>query len=131
MSDENPYKFNTPAEMWEMVEKLGYDLKEQPYPIVNISRTPLETLWPSKGVRYGEGDGPKATYVTVAFGADVNTPSGPLPAVICLLRDDVEVKLRKVWDEIKKDLNTKKEFNLFPPGWKPAPGFEDPRKDWN
>ena len=131
MSDGNPYKFDSPAELMSMVKDLGYDLDQKPRPVVDISRTPLETLWPTKCISHSEDGGPSADYAAVAFGPDVNTPWGPLPAVIVLLRKDVEAKLFKdAMVTADTTVKPKPKLDLFPPGWKPAPGFEDPRKGW-
>lgn len=140
MSDGNPYKFNSPAELMDMIKELGYDPDQQPRPVIDISRTPFETLWPTHSIEHSEGNGPKAEYTSVAFGDDVPTPWGPLPRVILLLRKDVEAKLLKDGIQTpdrqapaslaKPWTPPKKKFDLFPPGWKPAPGFTDPRKEW-
>lgn len=46
MKTLNPsdYKFETLSEMIEMIESLGYTEKDTPAVVVNISRTPFESL---------------------------------------------------------------------------------------
>ena len=130
--EDNPYTFNTPAELIEQIEALGYADPEDNKIVVNISRTPLESVWPSKDVNYGN---PSKPYESVGFGGNVSTPWGALPEVIVLVRKDVANQLRKYplkprlpW-EPEQAVKIHKPSSLFPPGWKPAPGFTDPRKD--
>lgn len=111
-----------------MTEALGYDMNQKPRPIIDISRTPFESLWQTLNVRHSEDGGPVAEYTPLAFGPDVSTPIGPCPQCVVLLRKDVEAKLRKV-KPTEQPVEVEKKFNLFPPGWKPAPGFTDPRKE--
>ena len=129
MADVNPYVFNTPSEMQKKIDELGlkHDIPDANSIVVEISRTPFESLCWEKEVEYGT---PPQKYKPVCFGEDVPTPWGPLPAKIYLVRMDVIKQLRKTPEQIEQDLGLKKRINLFPPGWKPAPGFEDPRKDF-
>ena len=123
-------KFGTPAELVESIEALGYKDPLDNMIIVDISRTPLESIWPSQDVDYGD---PPQKYMSVAYGNNVLTPWGPLPELILLVRKDVMSKLKT--DHVKDttqltENGNKHKISLFPPGWKPAPGFTDPRKDY-
>lgn len=124
------YKFKTVGELEEMVKALGHDLeKEDPQPIYNISRTPIESIWPGE-LDYADDPFKKARYQSIGFGPDVSTPWGPLPRVIILLRKDIAEKLEVGYKEPPKTpVVSVKKFTLFPPGWKPAPGFTDPREE--
>lgn len=124
------YKFKTVGEMYDMVKAMGHDLeKEDPKPIYNISRTPIESIWPEE-IDYADEPFKHARYQSLGFGSDVNTPWGPLPRVIMLLRKDIAEKLEVSYKEPPKaSVAAKKKFTLFPPGWKPAPGFKDPREE--
>ena len=128
------YTFNSAGALDEQVKALGYtDPWGKDGIIVDISRTPLESIWPSKDVNYGD---PPQKYEAVAFGNDVPTPWGLLPKLILLVRKDVIDKLKKHPDETRlpwdpeKATVVRKPSSLFHPGWKPAPGFSDPRKDF-
>lgn len=133
--EDNPYTFNSPAELIEQIEALGYADPQDNKIVVDISRTPLESIWPSKDVNY---DNPPQSYESVGFGGNVSTPWGALPEVIVLVRKDVANQLKKnppkpedtrlPW-EPEQVVKIHKSSSLFPPGWKPAPGFTDPRKD--
>lgn len=124
------YKFKTVGELEEMVKALGHDLeKEDPQPIYNISRTPIESIWPGE-LDYADEPFKKARYQSIGFGPDVSTPWGPLPRVIILLRKDIAEKLEVGYKEPPKGpIVSEKKFTLFHPGWKPAPGFTDPREE--
>ena len=86
------YKFKTTTELYDLLEKMGHSPNEEPVPVYNISRTPLESIWPAT-VTYKEGGHQQAEYQSLGFGDDVNTPNGPLPEVILLLRLDIAEKL--------------------------------------
>lgn len=123
-------KLGTPADLVASIEALGYKDPLNNLIIVDISRTPLESIWPSDDVDYGD---PPQKYMSVAYGDNVSTPWGPLPELILLVRKDVMSKLRTdhVKDTIQRtESGNKHKISLFPPGWKPAPGFTDPRKDY-
>ena len=125
------YKFKTVGEMYDMVKDMGHDLeKEDPQPIYNISRTPIESIWPGE-LDYADDPFKTARYQSIGFGPDVSTPWGPLPHVIMLLRKDIAEKLEVGYKEppIAAPVVAEKKFTLFPPGWKPAPGFVDPREE--
>lgn len=134
--EDNPYTFNSPAELIEQIEALGHADPQGNEIVVDISRTPLESIWPSKDVNYGK---PPQSYESVGFGGNVMTPWGVLPEVIVLVRKDVVNKLKKnppkpedvrlPWNP-EQAVKIHKPSSLFPPGWKPAPGFTDPRKDF-
>lgn len=123
-------KLGTPAELVASIEALGYKDPLDNMIIVDISRTPLESIWPSQDVDYGD---PPQKYMSVAYGNNVSTPWGPLPELILLVRKDVMSKLKtdhvKDTTQLTESCN-KHKISLFPPGWKPAPGFTDPRKDF-
>lgn len=73
------YKFKSVGELEEMVKGLGHDLeKEDPKPLYNISRTPIESIWPGE-IDYADEPFKTACYQSLGFGPDVNTPWGPLP----------------------------------------------------
>ena len=124
------YKFKTVGEMEDMVKAMGHDLeKEDPQPLYNISRTPIESIWPGE-LDYADEPFKKGRYQSIGFGPDVNTPWGSLPRVIILLRKDIAEKLEVGYKEPPKaPVVDEKKFTLFPPGWKPAPGFTDPREE--
>lgn len=134
--EDNPYTFNSPAELIEQIEALGHADPQDNEIVVDISRTPLESIWPSKDVNYGD---PPQSYESVGFGGNVSTPWGELPEVIVLVRKDVANQLKKnppkpedirlPWNP-EQAVKIHKPSSLFPPGWKPAPGFTDPRKDF-
>lgn len=134
--EDNPYTFNSPAELIEQIEALGHADPQGNKIVVDISRTPLESIWPSKDVNYGN---PPQSYESVGFGGNVSTPWGALPEVIVLVRKDVINQLKKnppkpedtrlPWNP-EQAVKIHKPSSLFPPGWKPAPGFTDPRKDY-
>lgn len=134
--EDNPYTFNNPAELIEQIEALGHADPQGNKIVVDISRTPLESIWPSKDVNYGN---PSQPYESVGFGGNVSTPWGALPEVIVLVRKDVINQLKKnppkpedirlPWNP-EQAVKIHKPSSLFPPGWKPAPGFTDPRKDY-
>lgn len=134
--DDNPYTFNNPADLIEQIEAFGYADPQGNKIVVDISRTPLESVWPSKDVNYGN---PSQSYESVGFGGNVMTPWGALPEVIVLVRKDVANQLKKnppkpedirlPWNP-EQAVRIHKPSRLFPPGWKPAPGFTDPRKDF-
>ena len=126
MSNAKP-SFSSPSDLWQKVKDAGFNPEEV---IVDISRTPLESLWGCKSVDYGE---PPKPHNCIAFGEDVPTPWGYLPQVILLIRSDVYEKLgelahpQPVPEQPKKPRI--KASDLFPKDWKPKPGFTDPRID--
>ena len=83
------YKFKNIKDLFDMVHGLGHSDDEEPKPIQDISRTPLESTWPGR-INYQGTD-----YVSVAFGQDVNTPWGPLPEHIFLVRADIASQLEE------------------------------------
>lgn len=142
MSNLGFAQFNTAHDCIEEVKKINEELvksgkaaKGEPYDI--ISRTPFESLWPAKNINYNGG-----IYDTVAWGGDVMTPSGPLPACILVVRKDIcniiekvdvgvlkvlraaRDEVRAAWDKSVESATVVKK-PLRGPGWKPAPGFED------
>ena len=112
--------WNTLQEMYEVIEELGYDTDQV---VVDISRTPLESLYGARDVNYGD---PPQKYAAIGFGDSVSTPWGPLPHVILLVRNDV-------WSRIcgEKDNGPRlvppepPKPSLIPKNWRPAPGFQD------
>ena len=135
--EDNSYTFDSSKALDEQVRALGYtDPWGKDNIIIDISRTPLESIWPSKDVNYGN---PPQSYESVGFGGNVSTPWGALPEVIVLVRKDVISQLKKnppkpedirlPWNP-EQAVKIHKPSSLFPPGWKPAPGFTDPRKDY-
>jgi hypothetical protein len=127
MKTLNPsdYKFETLSEMIEMIESLGYTEKDTPAVVVNIARTPFESLWGASEVNYGN---PPTKYTCHGFGPVRYHIGGELPEYVILVRKDVSDKLRK--DHSESGLATsvdkpKDKQPLIPKNWKPAPGFED------
>jgi hypothetical protein len=123
--DPADYKFETLSEMIEMIESLGYTEKDTPAVVVNISRTPFESLWGASEVNYGN---PPTKYTCHGFGPVRYHIGGELPEYVILVRKDVSDKLRK--DHSESGLATavdkpKDKQPLIPKNWKPAPGFED------
>lgn len=60
----------------------------------------------------------------------MSTPRGDRCHTILLLRKDIAEKLEVGHQESPKGtIASKKKFTLFPPGWKPAPGFTDLREE--
>lgn len=123
------YKFKSLSEMMDMVKELGYKETDDPAAVYEITGTPLESIWPSEGVEYNDGHHWPGTYRALGFGPNRSTPWGYLPLHIILLREDIAARL-EVGSKPSKEEQTpmKPKINLFPPGWKPAPGFEDPRE---
>jgi hypothetical protein len=128
MKTLNPsdYKFETLPEMIDMIQSLGYNTeKDMPDILINISRTPFESLWGSSEVNYGN---PPTKYTCHGFGPIGHYVGGSLPELVILVRKDVSDKLRK--DHSESGLSTavdrpKDKQPLIPKNWKPAPGFED------
>lgn len=122
--DPSDYKFKTLAEMISMIESLGYTEKDTPAVVVNISRTPFESLWGSSEVNYGN---PPTKYTCHGFGPVRYHIGGELPEYVILVRKDVSDKLRKDRSELGLPTTTKPKDKkpLIPKDWKPAPGFED------
>ena len=75
--------YSTLDELFKSIEALGYNHKEV---VVDISRTPLESLYGCGHVSYGD---PPREYECVGYGPDVNTPQGLLPEIVLLVRQDV------------------------------------------
>ena len=122
--DPSDYKFKTLAEMISMIESLGYTEKDTPAVVVNISRTPFESLWGSSEVIYGN---PPTKYTCHGFGPVRYHIGGELPEYVILVRKDVSDKLRKDRSELGLPTTTKPKDKkpLISKDWKPAPGFED------
>ena len=89
MEPGKKYKFKTVKDLLEMVHELGHSDNEKPAPICDISRTPLESVYPGS-INYKGAD-----YVSVGFGGDANTPWGLLPEIILLVRQDIASKLEE------------------------------------
>ena len=117
------YPFKDLSELHDKIVEAGFDPNDHEI-VVNISRTPLESMYPEE-VSYGN---PARKYTSLGFGSDVDTPWGPLPEIVLLLRSDVLEKIIESSPiESSPKVEPKKKVDLFPPGWKPRPGFTDPR----
>ena len=114
--------FNNLKELHDKIVEAGFDPNDEDV-VVNISRTPLESIFPGKA-NYGDQ---AKEYDSFGFGPMVGTPWGPLPEIILLVRSDVIAKISGATPEKPKEAKKPKTSSLFPPGWKPAPGFTDPR----
>lgn len=123
--DPSDYKFKTLAEMIDMIQALGYNTeKDMPDILIDISRTPFESLWGSSEVNYGN---PPTKYTCHGFGPIRHYVGGSLPEHVILVRKDVSDKLRKDYSELGLSTTTKPKDRepLISKNWKPAPGFED------
>lgn len=124
------YKFTNLWELIDQIKALGYNpesKEKKDQVLVDISGTPLESLFGAGDVNYGD---PPQKFVVFGFGGDRMTPWGPLPQRIILVRKDVVKQLEVDKPSTPTPAASVKKSSLFPPGWKPAPGFTDPRKDW-
>lgn len=136
-------KLTTLAAMFEAIKNAGYKLDgdANEIAVVDITATPLESIWGVKEVNYGD---PAKPFVPTGWGEDRQTPWGPLPGRIVLVRKDVWDKLFAADNnmepksnlppldgklaDLKTELERPKLGKLNWDGWKPAPGFEDFRK---
>ena len=125
------YKCTNLGDLVDQIKALGYNLESEEKKdqvLVDISGTPLESLYGAGDVDYGD---PPQKFAVFGFGGDRDTPCGPLPQKVILVRHDVAKKLEVDYQSpASATVTTTKVSSLFPPGWKPAPGFTDPRKDW-
>ena len=120
------YKFSNLQELHDMIKDLGYDVDSKEFireNVVNITGTPFESVWGAGEITYGS---PPTKFVVLGFGPDRNTPWGSLPGKILLLRKDIADQL-VVKDSEKPKPKTAAD-KLYPPGWKPRPGYTDPRE---
>lgn len=122
--EDNSYLFKNLRDLLDMVQKISSDQDI----LWDITGTPLESIWPSD-IKYNGVD-----CFSLAFGEERMTPWGPLPGRILLVDKRFQKNFLKNPDTIPNfdEPKPKKEkINLFPEGWKPAPGFTDPRVDFN
>ena len=127
--DPKTAKFETNIELFDLLKKL---VPDDPDALVDITGTPAESIWPADISYNGEN------CVSLAFGpSERTTPWGYMPMKIYFLKAKYaglvfdEEALMKDLEKRSAPKKEEKKFTLFPPGWKPAPGFTDPRKDWN